>query len=153
MFMTLNVLNWSADQRKLRYTPAGHEHVLVYRAHSRDVERIKAGGVACGVLKQANAQMKEKELELAKNDLVLLYTDGVTECMNPKNEEFGLERVIRVLKNKGNTSPKDLCDYIYAALEEFRGQAEVHDDVTLVALRAADAPAIEGPITRRTQRF
>ncbi|MEZ0230631.1 MAG: SpoIIE family protein phosphatase [Planctomycetota bacterium] len=152
MFMTLNVLNWSADDRKLRYTPAGHEHILIYRAETRDVECLKAGGVACGVLKQANAQMKEKELQLGRNDVVLLYTDGVTECMNAKNEEFDLDRVIRVLKNKGNTSAKELCDYIYAALEEFRGQAEVHDDITLVALKATDAPAPEGPITRKARK-
>jgi serine phosphatase RsbU (regulator of sigma subunit) len=152
MFMTLNVLNWSADERKLRYTPAGHEHILIYRAEKRDVECIKAGGVACGVLKQMSAQMKEKELELGKGDVVLLYTDGVTECMNAKNEEFDLDRVIRVLKNRGNMSAKELCDYIYAALEEFRGQAEVHDDITLVALKATDAPAPEGPITRRPRK-
>lgn len=149
MFMTLNVLNWSADTKKLKYTPAGHEHILIYRAARRDVERIKAGGIACGVLKQANAQLKEKELDLAKGDVVLLYTDGVTECMNAKHEEFELESVIRILKTKGTSTAKEICDAVYSALEEFRGQAEVHDDITLVALRSTEAPAIEGPITRR----
>jgi serine phosphatase RsbU (regulator of sigma subunit) len=152
MFMTLNVLLWDADTKRLKYTPAGHEHVLIYRAEKRDVEQIKAGGVACGVLKQASAQLKEKELALAKGDMVLLYTDGVTECMNAKNEEFELDRLVRVLKNKGNASPKELCEYVYAALEEFRGQAEVHDDVTLVALKATDLPAVEGPATRRMSK-
>lgn len=149
MFMTLNVLNWNAETKKLKYTPAGHEHILIYRAEKRDVERLKAGGIACGVMKQANAMMKELELSLGKGDHVLLYTDGVTECMNAKNEEFELDRLIRVLKNRGNLSPKELCDYVYAALEEFRGQAEVHDDITLVALKSTEAPAQEPPITRR----
>ncbi len=152
MFMTLNTLNWSADTKTLRYTPAGHEYLLVYRAERREVEKIKAGGIACGVLKQAGAQMKEKELELGKGDVVLLYTDGVTECMNSKNEEFDLDRLVRVLKNCGRMSCKELCDYIYAALEEFRGQAEVHDDITLVALKATDAPAIERPLTRALKK-
>ncbi len=152
MFMTLNVLNWSADQKKLRYTPAGHEHILIYRARTREVERIKAGGVACGVLKQASAQMKEKELELGKDDVVLLYTDGVTECMNAKHEEFDLDRVIAILKTRGNGTAKDLCDAIYTALEDFRGQAEVHDDITLVALKSTEQAAVEGPITRKARK-
>jgi serine phosphatase RsbU (regulator of sigma subunit) len=141
MFMTLNVLNWDADAKKLRYTPAGHEHLLVFRAETGHVERIKAGGVACGVLKQSNAMMKEKELSLAVGDQLLLYTDGVTEAMNAAHQEFELRRVIDLLKKHGFATPRELCKRIYAELELFRGQAEVHDDITLVALRATDQDA------------
>jgi sigma-B regulation protein RsbU (phosphoserine phosphatase) len=136
MFMTLNVLNWEADTRKIKYTPAGHEHLIIYRGKTKQVEKIKAGGVAIGVLKQASAQMKEKELDLAPGDLLLLYTDGVSEAMNIKNEEYGLDTLIELIKKVGHQAPKPLCDRIYAELEEFRGQAEVHDDITLVALKA-----------------
>ena len=139
MFMTLNTLNWNADTKRLAYTAAGHEHLLVYRAATRAVERIKAGGVALGVLKQASAQMKENELALASGDIVLLYTDGVTECRNAAAESFGLDRLARVLAVRGEGAAREVCDAVYAALEEFRGQAEVHDDVTLVALKASDA--------------
>jgi serine phosphatase RsbU (regulator of sigma subunit) len=136
MFMTLNVLNWDADTRKLKYTPAGHEHILIYRAGAKQVEKIKAGGVACGVLKQASAKMTEKEIDLNPGDHVILYTDGVTESMNAKNEEFKLDRLVALVRSQGSLGPKVLCEKIYAELETFRGDAEVHDDITLVALKA-----------------
>jgi serine phosphatase RsbU (regulator of sigma subunit) len=136
MFMTVNVLNWDADAKKLRYTPAGHEHILIYRVATKTVERIKAGGVACGVLKQSSAMMKEKELDLKPGDQVVLYTDGVTEAMDKNHKEFELRRLELLVKKEGHRGAKDLCDVVYNAIEEFRGEAEVHDDITLVALKA-----------------
>ncbi|RMG08839.1 MAG: GAF domain-containing protein [Planctomycetota bacterium] len=136
MFITLNILNWDANARRLTYAPAGHEHLLVYRAATREVEKIKAGGVACGVLKQASAMYQERHLDLAPGDHLLLYTDGVTEAMNEAHEPFGLDATVALVREFGHLGPQQLCDTIYRRIVDFRGQAPPHDDITLVALRA-----------------
>lgn len=136
MFMTLNVLVWDAAARVLRFTPCGHEHLLVYRAATGEVESIKAGGVAAGVLEAASKMLKEFELRLAPGDQVLLYTDGVTEAMDPAHTQFTLARTLGMVKELGARPPRELCETILAALESHRGAAPRHDDITLVALRA-----------------
>ena len=136
MFMTLNVLVWNADTRTLKYTPAGHEHLLVYRAQTREVESIRAGGMACGVVKEASQAFQERELELAPGDHLLLYTDGVTEAMNVESQQFGLDTTIELVRRGGHTDPKTLCEGIHQQIVKFRGEALPHDDITLVALRA-----------------
>lgn len=135
MFMTLNVLVWDGAARKLRYTPCGHEHLLVYRADGKTVQAIRAGGVACGVLEQASEMMRENELALGPGDQVLLYTDGVTEAMDPDKRQFGLDRTLELLRVHGHRPARELCETLLAALEAHRGKADRHDDITLVALR------------------
>lgn len=137
MFMTLNVLIWDSQSRTVRYTSAGHEHVLVYRAARNEVESTKGGGVACGVLEQASSMLSEQALQLEPGDQILLYTDGVTESMNPAREAYGLERLIALFQELGAASPQELCERVLASVNEHRSAANPHDDITLVALRAS----------------
>jgi phosphoserine phosphatase RsbU/P len=137
MFLTLNVLIWNAEAKVLTYTPAGHEHILVFRTRTRKVEKIKAGGVACGVLEQASAMMKEQKIQLEPGDHVVLYTDGVTEAMDVLHQQFGMDKLMELLSQHGHLEPKALIETIHAALLEHRGAADPHDDITLVALRAS----------------
>ena len=158
VFMTLNVLNWWSASHSLRYTPAGHEHLILWRAEAPDpelkpegraqymeasqayldsgkVECIQAGGVAAAVLLQANNMMAEKELILNPGDHLLLYSDGVTEAMNEQSDEFELETTISIVGRYGSLSPEDLCNKVYDEIKVFAGDAEQHDDITLVAIR------------------
>jgi sigma-B regulation protein RsbU (phosphoserine phosphatase) len=135
MFVTLNVLLWNADERKLRYTAAGHEHLLVFRHKTGQVDKIKAGGVACGVLEKASALMKEQVLDMVPGDHLVLYTDGVTEAMDVKNQQFGMDRVLEHIRAHGRQSPRVLIETLVKAIIDFRGTAPPHDDITLVALR------------------
>lgn len=135
MFMTLNILIWDGAARRFFYTPAGHEHLLVYRGATGEVEAIKAGGVAAGVLESANAHLAERSLDVAPGDQVLLYTDGVTEAMNEAHEGFGLDQTVALVREHGRLSPRELCEAIHAAIVSHRGAARPHDDITLVALR------------------
>lgn len=135
MFMTLNVLIWDSEKGRLKYTSAGHEHLIIYRAATRKVEKIKAGGVACGVLKQASAMYKEQILELRQGDHLLLYTDGVTEAMNIENQEFGLDTTVDLVGRYGHLDPKGLCEAVHQEIVRFVGAAKPHDDITMVTLK------------------
>ncbi|MCA8926328.1 MAG: SpoIIE family protein phosphatase [Planctomycetes bacterium] len=136
MFMTFNVLIWDGNTNTLRYAPAGHEHLLVFRQASGEVEVLRAGGVAGGVLEEASELLVEHELRLDAGDHVVLYTDGVTECMNQDQQGFGLQATVDLVRAHGASSPKELCGLIEQALHAHRGRARMHDDITLVSLKA-----------------
>jgi serine phosphatase RsbU (regulator of sigma subunit) len=136
MFLTMNLLLWNAAERTVRYTPAGHEHLLIFRAKTGEVEKIRAGGVALGVLEQASKLMKEQSLKLDPGDHIVLYTDGVTEAMDILHEQFSLDRLIALVKKHGRSDPKTLIETIYQDILDFRGAADPHDDITLIAFRA-----------------
>ncbi|MCO5170245.1 MAG: SpoIIE family protein phosphatase [Planctomycetes bacterium] len=136
MFLTLNLLLWDAETRTVHYTPAGHEHLLIFRGRTGEVEKIRAGGVALGVLEQASKLMKEHVLQLEPGDQVLLYTDGVTEAMDILHEQFGLDNLVDLVRRHGRGTPQALIDTVVQAVVDFRGAADPHDDITLVAFRA-----------------
>jgi sigma-B regulation protein RsbU (phosphoserine phosphatase) len=136
MFMTLNIMNWDGRTRRLAYTGAGHEHIIIYRANGAPLECIRAGGVACGVLERANAMYTEKIIEMEEGDQVVLYSDGVTEAMNEEHDEYGLDPLKDIVQKYGDHTPLDLINAIHEEVKKFRGTAEPHDDITLVALRA-----------------
>lgn len=77
------------------FTNAGHNPPIILRKDDQ-VERMKDGGIVLGF--QPNINFKQKEFEFNAGDIILMYTDGITEAMNEQEEEFGEERLIEVLK-------------------------------------------------------
>lgn len=135
IFMSFILFRWNALKNLLTYTGAGHEHILVYRAKTNQVERILSGGTVLGVKEQIEDKLSEKELFLFPGDSVLLYSDGVTEAMNPKQEEFGLDLFVETFQQNATKSPAELLQAILARLAQFRENAEQSDDITMVILQ------------------
>lgn len=137
MFMTLVLLRWEHAAQKLFYTGCGHEHILVYRAAKGTVDLIKSGGIALAMFPDMSKIAKEAELPLAAGDTVVLFTDGVTEAVNPTGEMFGIERLRAIVAEYG---PKSSADSIFAAVSKsfsaFVGHAfDQRDDITLLVLK------------------
>lgn len=97
-FMTLVMLRWNAVEQKMYYTGAGHEHVLVYKIKDQSVEAIRSGGIALRMIPDISAIVKEKEVNMEEGDVIVLYTDGITEAKNKNGEMYGLERFKTSLK-------------------------------------------------------
>jgi phosphoserine phosphatase RsbU/P len=113
------------------YARAGHEPPLVALPDGR-IERLPVRpGMALGFA--AEILLDESALELPPGACLLLYTDGVTDCRNPRGEAFGLERTAKVLA-AGGRSAQRVCDDLVAAVVEFQAGAAQDDDVTLVAV-------------------
>ena len=81
------------------------------------------------------------ELTLAPGDLVLLYTDGVTDTRAASGERFGDERLLEVVEGARDGSARDVVDAVVAATTAFQGDMPAADDVTMVALRRATSSA------------
>lgn len=133
-FMTLLMLRWDEEQKKMYWTGAGHEHLLVYRAETREVELLRGGGIALRMAPNIEHILKEKEIEtLQPNDVVLLYTDGITEAKNPDGEMFTVGRLVEALRDTGHRSTAEgIFDSISERFANFILDAPQEDDITMI---------------------
>jgi len=124
----------------LRYDPGGkltfagaHEEICVWRKASGKVELVETPGTWLGAMRDVRKHTVDTELQLADGDIVLLYTDGVTEARAASGEQFGLERLTALLENSGDLPIEALIERIYDAVACHA--RELDDDVTLLAFR------------------
>jgi serine phosphatase RsbU (regulator of sigma subunit) len=136
MFMSMLMLKWNGMTKKMTYVGCGHEYILVYRASTSTVEVLSSGGIALGMVADNSKIIKEKELPLQQDDVIVLYTDGITEARNMSGEMFGLDRLKEmVLLYAGNN---DAVAIIQNIAKDFSKYVEEHvqdDDVTLVVVK------------------
>ena len=113
----------------LRYVSAGHNPALLRRADGR-MEQLKATGVPMGMF--PNAAWREETLTLLPGDLLCVYTDGVTEALNAADEEFGMDRLERLLDG---AAPDEICPRVFDAIGVFASEVPQYDDQTLLLVR------------------
>jgi serine phosphatase RsbU (regulator of sigma subunit) len=120
---------------QLRYVNAGHNAPMLLR-EAGSVDRLPATTVALGVMLEAD--FRPAEARLSCGDRLLLYTDGVTEAFNARDEEYGEQRLQAFLSGHRDAAPAELVDAIVKDVLAFGGGVPPHDDITLmVALRNA----------------
>lgn len=136
MFMTLVMLCWDQKQQKMSYVGAGHEHILVYRASSGECETILSGGVALGMVPDNSKIISEKSLTLNIGDLIVLYTDGITEARSKDGEMFGLENLKKsVTEFAANYAAEGVNHHIAQEVSAFMQGAVQADDMTLITIK------------------
>jgi serine phosphatase RsbU (regulator of sigma subunit) len=117
---------------RLRYTNAGHNPALLVRTAGA-IERLASTGVPLGML--PDAPFGARELDLEQGDLLVVYTDGIVEAVDPGDDEFGVERLEEICAAKRDAALADLSTAIDRTLESFVRGVPYHDDRTLVLLR------------------
>lgn len=126
-----------------RFARAGHPEPLHLRRTAAAVELMKGHGEkpgpALGLLE--TARYRTDEMPLANDDLILMYTDGVYEVMDPEGEEFGEARLISSVRRRLNQPPEELLDGLLQEVRSFRGSGDLADDVCLVCVEAAGLAA------------
>jgi len=133
MFVTLFYAIVDSQKMKLKYINAGHNPPLLFRASTGDVHLLKAEGIVLGVLE--DIRLEEAEIELTRGDVVVLFTDGITDANNEKKEEFGEERLIKVIRENSTLSAQDLMVKIQGEVMAFAGEQPQFDDITLMILK------------------
>jgi serine phosphatase RsbU (regulator of sigma subunit) len=117
---------------RVSYTNAGHNPGLLVRADGT-IQLLEANGTPLGLFPAVEYQ--RVDVTLGRGDLLLLYTDGITEAANADYEEFGLERLQSVVLNHGREPLVALAVAIETAVEVFADGTPYGDDRTLVMLR------------------
>jgi len=136
MFMTMLMLKWDHVQQKMTYVGAGHEHILIYRNGTGELEVRPTGGIALGMVPDNSKIIKEQEIPLADGDMIIIYTDGITEAKNDAGEMFGLERLKETIKKYATQyGPEGVSNHTSLDFSQYVGNAEQADDITLMVLR------------------
>ncbi|MBX3471338.1 MAG: SpoIIE family protein phosphatase [Planctomycetes bacterium] len=134
-FVSFLLMRYDEESGRLSFTGAGHEHLILYRPSTRQVELMRAGGVVLGLVPDIRGRVSERHLTLQPGDVVCLYTDGATEATSAEGEEFGLDRITQTVQ-AGALDPGAIVDRVIEAVVSFTGKdRELSDDLTVVALR------------------
>ncbi len=143
-FVTMFWCHYDSQARKLCYVNAGHPPPFLLRESpggAVDLLRLEEGGPVLGVL--PDAPFRQGEAEFRAGDLLVLYSDGVIESANARDEEFGEARLTRILRQSGSRSAAAVRDEILDAVRSFAGGRPQQDDLTLLIVRAGRAGAEE----------
>jgi len=133
-YVTFFFAYYDAETRKLTYTNAGHLPPVVFR---RDrVERLRTGGTVVGLFESTTYE--QAEIQLERGDLVLAFTDGITEPENIYGEEFGEERVLEVVSRSLYAPPEVIVDEVYRSVSDWTGSPELQDDMTLMIAKVGE---------------
>jgi sigma-B regulation protein RsbU (phosphoserine phosphatase) len=132
-FVTFFIGAFDVSTKTLTFSNAGHQPPLVLhknKSQKESVEMLRPTGAAIGLVEEA--EFTEKKIELYEEDLLVLYTDGVTETANLQNQEFGRERLIKLSKQLIKAPVKKVVQEIRQGLEEFSVGKPIADDITIV---------------------
>jgi hypothetical protein len=116
----------------LRYVNAGHAAPMLVRGDQDLIERLDEGGPVLGLL--PNARYSAGTVQVGQSDMLILYSDGVSEAANQTNEEFGEDRMLTALQGT-YSAPVELCDSIMNQVAEFAKSGTAPDDRTLMVVR------------------
>jgi len=133
LFITMFYMKYHHVSRRLCYANAGHNPPLLLRSGETVCRELDAEGLIFGVVKEV--AFEEKGTVLNKGDLVLLYTDGVTEAQNPEGEFFGIDRLSALFAAQGSSSPQEIIDTVIEALRAFCHRNSFADDVSMVVFK------------------
>ncbi|CAN5437262.1 hypothetical protein BH18ACI1_BH18ACI1_10390 [soil metagenome] len=131
-FITLFVAELDPQTGIVNYINAGHNPPL-FGCADGTVEQLASGGFPLGIMPMAEYEVGQ--LEIKSGDALVIYSDGVSEAVNPKDEEFGMERLTQVVSKNLSASASGLRDKIESALSSFTQTAPANDDITLVIVK------------------
>lgn len=133
IFVTAFYAIYDPANRELTYSCAGHNPPQLKRCALGRVDSIEeVGGPPLGLFEES--EFPQAALKLRSGDILVLYTDGVTEAMDASGRQFGLERLNAVLA-RCDLGARDLRDAILAAIDDFTGGVAPHDDRTLLVAK------------------
>ncbi len=131
-FVTLFVAELDPATGELNYINAGHNPPLIGRKDGR-IEQLDSGGFPLGIMPMADYE--QGTLRLETGEVLVIYSDGVSEAANLNGDEFGLERLSQVIQKNVAASASGLRDKVESALSSFTQTAPAGDDITLVIVK------------------
>jgi len=132
-FTTAFFAEYDAARRSFAYINAGHNNPILRRA-SGLIERLDVGGLPLGIMPEATYE--SASVVIAPGDWLVVFTDGVVEAENARQDEYGETRLLSVIGAAASTTPAELLKRLMAELDLFVGNTPQHDDVTCMLLKA-----------------
>jgi sigma-B regulation protein RsbU (phosphoserine phosphatase) len=137
LFLTACYATLDPETGRLVYALAGHNRPLWLRAATGECLELMGRGAVLGIFE--DLELAEFEIDLSPGDLLVFYTDGVTEAMNDHHQLFGEERLAAVIATNPAATPGQMLQAIVEAVNTFTGGAPQTDDLTLFVVKRASA--------------
>jgi phosphoserine phosphatase RsbU/P len=136
-FISASFFVVDTKKKSIRYSRAGHCPVLYYHAATQTAEYFKDKGIALGMVRNKSYSnfIQANEFNYKSGDIMVLYTDGITEAKDKKGEEFGYSRLTEVLLEVKDQSPKQIQEHLINRLYEFSGSRNINDDYTTMIVK------------------
>ncbi|MFQ5750503.1 MAG: SpoIIE family protein phosphatase, partial [bacterium] len=139
MFVTVFYLIIDSKKRSINYASAGHNPMILYRGSTKQTYYLNPKGFPIGIQlpqKDLFRQSIESEtIQLTKDDILLVYTDGITEAMNSQRELFGEELLLKVLRANGHLDVNEFVERLKAEIYSFTEGNPQNDDISFVAIK------------------
>ena len=137
-FITLFYMTLDPESGRIRYSNAGHNPPFRLDKQG-DLTPLEVSGMPLGIL--PDIAYENYETALGPGEVLLLYSDGITECMNKAGDLFGEERLDRVLRESAHGDAHSIRGAIFSAVDTFRENEPYSDDMTLIVLKRSDLTA------------
>lgn len=136
-FISMVYCVFDMKTRTVQLTRAGHNPVYVWKARKKALEILQPEGLALGLEdgKQFARTIREVRVPVARGDCFVFYTDGITEAMNRKREEYGDHRLADILRAHGGKPASEIIETVLKDVHQFMGKEKQHDDMTMVVVR------------------
>ncbi len=142
LFVTLFYGVWDPATERLTYANAGHNPPLLMQPNGA-FQTLRGHGVALGVLPEI--QMQSQSIRLRPGDIIILFTDGMTEALNEDFDEYGLERLQVAARAAARRPANEIVDHIRNTIRDHTGQTPQFDDMTLIVIKRLGAkPGAQG---------
>jgi sigma-B regulation protein RsbU (phosphoserine phosphatase) len=132
-YVTLLLADIDACSHSLRYVNCGHNPALLLQAKTHDVVPMNSSCFPVGMFDSVGCEINRADL--AAGDILVLYTDGITEAENPQGEEFGMERLSALIQSSSMLSADELMNHILETAADFCREVGFNDDVTILVVK------------------
>jgi serine phosphatase RsbU (regulator of sigma subunit) len=132
-YVTLLLAEIDAQKRTLHYVNCGHNPALLFRSETGKVTRLNSSCAPIGISSEQVCELASAGL--AVGDVLVLYTDGVTEAQNALGEEFGTDRLSALLERGSSLSAEGLMNSLFSSASDFCNEVGFTDDVTILVVK------------------
>ena len=136
-FITTSYFIIDAKSKSVEFARAGHCPTLYYNSAAKKWDFFQNKGLGLGILRNGDFSnfINPESFQYKSNDIIVLYTDGITEAKNPKNDEYGYERLQEVVTSMIDASVDEITGAIIDDLYGFTGSPIIDDDYTTLVIK------------------
>lgn len=137
LFLTMALLMIDDSKSKITYVNAGHPPVLYYDSKKKKVIELPLQGIAMGLADDMKKGMKELDVKMHSNDVLVMYSDGIPEATSGKKGEYGMAKLKRIMQDAANDlqTAEGIKNAILSDVIEYIGKAAHTDDITVVVIK------------------
>jgi len=139
MFVTIFYVVLDSKRRFISYSSAGHNPMILYRSETDKTYFLNPSGIPVGIDLPEREFFAEtllsERIRLKKDDMLVIYTDGITEAMDRERAQFGEEKLLEFIKTHSHLRPKEFVEQLDERIADFTGGIAQNDDITLVVIK------------------